>query len=132
MPKYSKGTGDNFTGPSIARSKPEYLSNRVLVVSGMPENITKQQINDWIVDRAENLSGREIVLPYIARLERDNTRHTTVAIEIKPEDYALLSKLDFWETSIRIKKWVGWRFWRVQPRQTPQNTSNPVRRTWDS
>ena len=132
MPKYSKGTGDNFTGPSIARSKPEYLRNRVLVVSGMPENITKPQINNWIVGRAKNLSGREIVLPYIARLERDNTRHTTVAIEIKPEDYALLSRSDFWEKAIRIKKWVGWRFWRGQPRQTPQSSTNSVRRTWDS
>ena len=81
----------------------------------MPENITKPQINNWIVDRAKNLSGREIVLPYIARLERDNTRHTTVAIEIKPEDYALLSRSDFWEKAIRIKRWVGWRLQQFLP-----------------
>ena len=98
----------------------------------MPVEITKSQINDWIVNRVKQNYDREIILTYIARLERDNTSHTTVAIEIKPEDYDLLASLDFWEKSICVRKWSGWRFWRGQPRQKPQDTVNARCRKFNS
>ena len=127
---YQKGTCTESNGVSIARTKPQYLQNKVLVVSGMPLDINQSKLEAYINPKAD----RKINLLYVARLDREYSEWATIAIELNDEDYETLAKPDFWQQNVWIRPWKGWRFWRSARRKVlkPQDIKNAARRKWDT
>ena len=124
---YKRGTGTlATTGTSLAPAKPEYLKYKVLVVHGIDKSVTKQRLQDVINEKA----GKSITLHHIAPLHRELSWCATLAIELSDEDYDMLSQQDFWEERIKIRQWLGWRFWRSEKRPTKQEVKSSMRAQW--
>ena len=54
----------------------------------------------------------------------------TVAIELSEDDFTHLLNLNTWETGIRIREFVGRRFWR-QNKISREDRQNSVRMSWE-
>ena len=130
LPKYTKGTGNVSAEASIARPKPAYLENKVLVVSGMNVDITKDEIITKITSRAKQELDQDVAIQHIVRLDRDGSWYATAAIELNENDYNILANPDFWEAGIGIRDWVGPRFWRGGRRLKPQDIRSSPRRVF--
>ena len=125
---YQKGTANAINGVSIAHTKPQYLQNEALVISGMPIDINGTRLKEYINSKAK----RHVELLKVVRLDREYARWAAVVIELSKDDYSELSNPDFWEQNVYIRPWTGPRYWR-EPKQKfmkPQEVKNSVRRTW--
>ena len=128
---YSKGTG-TFTqglgGISLACSKPSYLKNKALVISRISRNITEEQFQQYVDVKA----GEHVQFLYTQRLDRTNSSWGTVVVELSDSDFAKLANPDFWQDTIQIKEWRGWRFWRGSrpTRVSQQERKNLMRSQW--
>ena len=54
----------------------------------------------------------------------------TVAVELSEDDFTHLLNLDTWESGIRIREFVGRRFWR-QNKITEEDRQSSVRMQWE-
>ena len=130
---YSKGTGTFSQVPggiSLACSKPSYLKNKALVISRISRNITEEQFQQHVNEKA----GEQIQFLYTQRLDRTNSSWGTVVVELSDSDFAKLANPDFWQDTIQIKEWRGWRFWRGSrpTRVSQQERRNLMRSQWAS
>ena len=121
------GTGTSLSpGLSLAYCKPDYLKNKVLVVSRMDKNINGKRFQDFIDDKAK----KHIELLYVQQLNKTISTYSTIAIELNDENYELLSNSNFWEGGIAIKPYIGRRWWRSAPRPSTQTIKSSVRQQW--
>ena len=79
------------------------------------------------------MAGRTITIPHMEVLSREIEGRAfdwlTVAIELSEDDLKHLLELDTWESGIRIREYVGRRFWR-QKRISNQDRQNSLRMQW--
>ena len=125
---YLKGTGTAIDGVSIARTKPQYLQNEALVISGLPTDINGTRLRQYINSKAKT----NIELLHVHRLDREYARWAAIVVELSKENYTLLSNPDFWEQGVYIRPWTGQRHWREKRKfMTGQERQNSARRTWE-
>ena len=140
---YNAGKGDSmntgvkpFTVPP--RTRPEYLSNKCLVVAGINPELTLDQFKEGINSISQEKANRDIDFKHIELISKTPhghvTKHLTVAIELNDDDFLLMNDVNFWDPQLRIRKFVGWRWWRgamqKKPKITPQERKNAVRNSW--
>ena len=79
------------------------------------------------------MAERQINIHHMEVLSREingrNFDWLTVAIELSEEDFNHLLELDTWESDIRIRAFVGRRFWR-QNRISKQTRQTSLRMQW--
>ena len=77
-------------------------------------------------------AGREVDFKFIKVISRKYSQYLTVVIELNNADYELLNNSNFWDSQTRIRKFLGWRWWRGprEPRVKPQDIKNSERATW--
>ena len=124
---YRKGIAVTSTN-SIAAKRPVYLNNKCLVVSRIDRDTTIPQLQAYVNER----SGKNIKFLYEPKnLAYEYARWRTIAIELSDEDYDLLSKPEFWEANIRIRDFVGRRWWRNPASNLSANErQNSIRQQW--
>ena len=105
--QYKKGkcvSSDN----TIAAERPKYLDGKCLVVSRVKRDTTKSQFISYI----NRIAGKNVnFLSSPRNLAKDYSNWRTVAMEISNEDYEILSNPDIWDSNLRIKDFVGRRYW---------------------
>ena len=105
--QYKKGkcvSSDN----SIAAERPKYLDGKCLVVSRIKRDTTKSDFISYI----NRIAGKNVnFLSSPRNLAKDYSTWRTVAIELSNEDYEILSNPDIWDSNLRIKDFVGRRYW---------------------
>ena len=104
-------------------------------MAGVNPELNDDEFKNEINDQARKKGvGRDIDFKEIAILSKEYTDYLTVAIELNEEDYTLLNDVNFWDPQVRIRKFLGWRWWRgekqPQKRLTPQERKNSRRATW--
>ena len=99
---YKSGT-KTATGRSLLPEKPEYLSNKCLVISGIDKSITQEMFKLYVNEQV----GEEIDFRSITCLSREGSSWLTVAIELSEKDYGLLSDASIWEPKIRLRPFKG-------------------------
>ena len=125
---YKAGTGDNI---GLAAPKPSWCTNKTLVVAGINKGFldNKEGINEKI----NILASRTITIHHMEVLSREVQGRAfdwlTVAIELSEDDFTHLLGLDSWESGIRIREYVGRRFWR-QNRISKQDRLSSIRMQW--
>ena len=93
---------------SIAAERPKYLDGKCLVVSRVKRDTTKSEFISYI----NRIAGRNAnFLSSPRNLAKDYSAWRTVAIELCNEDYEILSNPDIWDSKLRIKDFVGRRYW---------------------
>ena len=75
------------------------------------------------------IAGRTITIHHMEAISRKINDWLTVAIELPEEDFNHLLELDTWESGIRIRTFVGRRFWR-QNRISKQTRQSSLRMQW--
>ena len=126
---YNKGTCTHTTGGiNLGYSKPAYLQNKALVISRFHRDVTKEQFQKYVNDKAE----RHVNFLYIQRLDKPYSSWGTVVVELSDVDYTMMSKLNFWLDTMQIRDWKGWRFWRGDKpiRIKPEERKNMLRSQW--
>ena len=73
---------------------------------------------------------RDIDISHIEVLSKSYNPWLTVAIELSEDDYTELFDSSFWEIGMRIRPYIGRKFWRGLPRLTPQQIKSAVRDQW--
>ena len=132
---HGKGSAMNYDGKSISippRSRPEFLTNKCLVVAGLNPELDVEEFKAEINNKAEY----DIDFKYIQILSREDQWYLTVAIELNEADYNKLYDENFWDPHCHIRKFMGRRWWREelmaprQPRKTYEERKNMVRAQW--
>ena len=80
-----------------------------LVVSRVKRETTIPQIQDYI-NKIANKNVKFLHSP--VNIAKDYAEWRTLAIELSNEDYNILSNPNLWSAKLRIKDFVGRRFWR--------------------
>ena len=113
---------------SLLPVKPDHLSNKCLVISGVSTQITRQQFKEYVTEHAQ----KEIDFRHIQPLSRDGSSWLTIAIELSDDDYATLSDCNIWEPRIRIREFKGWKWWRSDrpQRPSPEEIRSTMRMQW--
>ena len=124
---YKSGTNDAPVR-SVAPVKPEYLSNKCLVISGIDLGITEAQWKESVNEKVD----KQIDFKAITTLSKEGSSWITVAVELSDEDYELLANPDIWGRRIRLRPFTGWRFWRGErpQRPKPDQLRTAVRMQW--
>ena len=125
--QYKKGKS-NVTQNSIAVERPSYLDSHCLVVSRVEKETTKQQFVEYI----NKIAGKTVEFLSTPRnLAKDYAHWRTIAIELRNEDYAILSNLDIWDSKLRIKPFEGRRFWDSKAStMTAKERKSSVYQSW--
>ena len=127
---YKKGTADSNNNYNIAAKRPSYLDNKCIVVSRINRDMTIPQLQSYVNDRAQRnikFLHKPINLAY------EYSAWRTLAIELNDHDYELLSKPEFWDSKIRLKDYVGRRWWRNQASNLSANErQSSMRQQWNS
>ena len=67
-------------------------------------------------------------------LSKADSRNQSVALELSDDDYALLSRPNFWITPLKFRDFFGYRYWRksntVNGTSTQSINFGPVGRSW--
>ena len=121
---YKTGTGDSI---GLAASKPSWHANKTLVVAGIDKRFLENK--DGIIEKIGVIAGRTITIHHMEVLSKEINDWLTVAIELPEEDFNHLLELDTWESGIRIRTFVGRRFWR-QNRISKQTRQSSLRMQW--
>ena len=125
---YKAGTGENI---GLAAPKPSWCASKTLVIAGINKVFLKNK--KGISDKIDILAGRPITIQHMEVLSREIKGRAfdwlTVAVELSEDDFAHLLNLDTWESGIRIREFVGRRFWR-QNKITKEDRLNSVRMQW--
>ena len=105
--QYKKGKGDSSLN-SIAAKRPKYLEGKCLVVSRVKSDSTKTEFMNYI----NSIAGKNVKFLSTPRnLAKDYSNWRTIAIEISDEDYQILSNPEIWDSQLRIKDFIGRRYW---------------------
>ena len=132
---YASGKG----GPMIAGNKsitapPRPQPNKCLVVAGVDPDRTMDEFTSAINAESKRLGGNDIDFKHIELISDKESKYMTVAIELNDEDFAKLSDVNFWDPQLRIKRFLGWRWWKGEkkktPKSTPEQRRNAVRHQW--
>ena len=127
---YQTGNGASMTigNKPLTPARPEFLNNECLVVSGVSKELTENEFKELINEKAD----KEIDFRFMKVISREYYDRLTVAIELGSEDYAILIDPNFWDPRLRIRKFIGWRWWRGEKRviPKPQEIPNSVRASW--
>ena len=100
------------------------------------QELTKDSliIKKGINDKIDILAGRAITIHHMEVLSREVKGRAfdwlTVAVELSEDDFTHLLNLDTWESGIRIREFVGRRFWR-QNKITKEDRQSSVRMQWE-
>ena len=112
---------------SIAAERPKYLDSKCLVVSRVNRDTSKSQFQNYI----NSIAGKNIKILNCRNLAKDYSRWRTVAIELCDEDYSILSNQDLWDSELRIKDFVGRRFWHNKASiMTANERKSSVYQSW--
>ena len=125
---YKAGTGDNI---GLAAPKPSWCANKTLVIAG----INKEFLNykEGINEKIDILASRAITIHHMEVLSREVKGRAsdwlTVAVELSEDDFTHLLDLDTWESGIRIREYVGRRFW-CQNKISKEDRLSSIRMQW--
>ena len=124
----SKGAEDN----KLAAAKPDWLSNKTLVVAGIDKSLrsSKQQLEAKITDMTSKYAGYNIKLLYTEILSKERSPWLTIAIELSPDDFDKLYCEEAWEEGLKVREFIGRRFWRLPKRMTKSEIKRSVRHSW--
>ena len=125
--KYVRGTASD-SNRSLAGELPDHFKNKVIVISPVSKDLSRVQFKEEI----DRIAGRNINFlfePIILNKAYQKTR--TIAIELSPDDYTLLSNRNIWNPNMKISEFDGNRFWRRNSmRLTPTERKNSVKDSW--
>ena len=109
--------------------KPTFMKNKCLVISGLRKDASREDCLQYI----NKTVNRNINVLHIEILAREYSPWLTIAVELNETDYELLSNINLWEKAIRIRDFIGWRFWHGQkPKKlAPHQIKGSVRMSWD-
>ena len=99
--------------PRIAAKKPDYLSNKCVVISGIDKSTTVQDLQSYVNEIAE----RDITFLHVEPLNYPTSWWRTLAIELSDDDYQVLNNPEIWEAGLKIRDFKGWKFWRQNRRR---------------
>ena len=125
---YRRGNADN-TESNMVMKKPTFMKNKCLVISGLRKDASREDCLQYI----NKTVNRNINVLHIEILAREYSPWLTIAVELNETDYELLSNINLWEKAIRIRDFIGWRFWHGQkPKKlAPHQIKGSVRMSWD-
>ena len=128
---YKTGTGDTMVsaaGTSVVPVKPAHLENETLVIAGFNRDLTKEQFVELVNTKAR----KDIDFQFIQPLSKAYSKWKTVAIELKSDDYEILNDPNFWDPQLRIRPYIGHKFWRGnrQSRLKTHEIRTAVRDSW--
>ena len=125
--QYKKGTNQAI-GIDIAAEKPKYMEHKCIVVSRVKRETTIPQIQDYI-NKIANKNVKFLHSP--VNIAKDYSEWRTLAIELSNEDYNILSNPNLWSAKLRIKDFVGRRFWRNKASNISANERrSTVNQSW--
>ena len=126
---YKAGAGESI---GLAAPKPSWYARKTLVIAGIDKKYLKDK--KGLSDKLDLLANRSIDIQHMEVLSREVKGRAynwlTVAIELSEDDFKHLVNLDTWETGIRIREFVGRRFWR-QNKISKEDRLNSVRMSWE-
>ena len=125
--KFVRGTASD-SNRSLAGELPDHFKNKVMVISPVSKDLTREQIKEEI-NRIAGKNINYLYEPVILNKAFQKTR--TIAIELTDEDYGLLSNRNIWNPNMKISEFDGNRFWRRNSmRLTPTERKKSVRDSW--
>ena len=101
----------------------------------MIAGINKEFLNnkEGINEKIDILASRAITIHHMEVLSREVKGRAsdwlTVAVELSEDDFTHLLDLDTWESGIRIREYVGRRFWR-QNKISKEDRLSSIRMQW--
>ena len=102
------------------------------MIAGIDKKFLKDK--KGISEKIDLLAGRAITIQHMEVLSREVKGRAfnwlTVAVELSGDDFTHLLNLNTWETGIRIREFVGRRFWR-QNKISKEDRQNTVRMSWE-
>ena len=126
--KGSKGANDT----RLAAAKPDWLSHKTLVIAGIDKSLTssKRQLESMITDMASKFANYPINLLHTEILSKERSPWLTIAIELSQADFDKLYCEEAWEEGLRVREFIGRRFWRHSKRMSKTEIKNSVRHSW--
>ena len=126
---YKAGAGESI---GLAAPKPSWYASKTLVIAGIDKKYLKDK--KGLSEKLDLLANRSIAIQHMEVLSREVKGRAynwlTVAIELSEDDFTHLLNLNTWETGIRIREFVGRRFWR-QNKISKEDRLNSVRMSWE-
>ena len=131
---YTKGKRIPVSFYRLAAPKPEWLDDKVLVVSRLDKYYMnhKKELHEKFTDMASNAAGHPVHIKHMEILSRTHSPWLTVAIELKYDDFDAVFNETSWEAGLCIRHFLGKRFWRGRPRLTKEQARSAVRMSWSS
>ena len=125
--QYKKGKCESSL-ISIAAKKTKYLEGKCLVVSQVKSDSTKVEFINYI----NSIAGKNVkFLSSPRNLAKDYSNWRTIAIEISDEDYQILSNSEIWDSKLRIKDFIGRRYWHNKAStMTANQRKSAVYQSW--
>ena len=132
LPPYRKCIGTPSNTNRLAAPKPEWLDNKVLVISRINKDFLhhKDQLHDLITEMATTAAQRPISIKHIEILSRVHSPWLTVAIELSENDFEILNNEVSWEKDLAVRPFLGRRYWRLTRRLSKEETRNSVKMSW--
>ena len=105
------------------------MNNKCLVISGLRKDASRDECLEYI----DRTAKRKIDVLHIEILAREYSPWLTIAVELNATDYELLTDINLWDKAIRIRDFIGWRFWHGErPKKlAPHQIKGSVRMSWE-
>ena len=125
---YKRGKAPS-TENNMVMQKPAFMNNKCLVISGLRKDASREECLEYI----DKTANRKIDVLHIEILAREYSPWLTIAVELNPTDYELLTDINLWNKAIRIRDFIGWRFWHgKRPKKlAPHEIKGSVRMSWE-
>ena len=125
---YKRGNATS-TDNNMVRQKPTFMNNKCLVISGLRKDASRDECLEYI----DRTAKRKIDVLHIEILAREYSPWLTIAVELNATDYELLTDINLWDKAIRIRDFIGWRFWHGErPKKlAPHQIKGSVRMSWE-
>ena len=125
---YKRGNAAT-TDHNMVMQKPTFMKNKCLVISGLRKNASREECLEYI----DKTANRKIDVLHIEILAREYSPWLTIAVELNETDYELLTDINLWNKNIRIRDFIGWRFWHGErPKKlAPHQIKGSVRMSWE-
>ena len=125
---YKRGNATS-TENNMVMQKPTFMNNKCLVISGLRKDASREECLEYI----NKTANRKIDVLHIEILAREYSPWLTIAVELNTTDYELLTDINLWNKAIRIRDFIGWRFWHGErPKKlAPHQIKGSVRMSWE-
>ena len=119
---YIKGTANpsNIAVSNISANPNNNSSTKFLVIKGIAKHISTLQVKGYIINKAQEIGCNINLLGDPLYINHKDSKSNTAVVEVAPDDFAVMLNPNFWDSNLKVKEFVGFRFWQQKRRHTQE------------